>query len=167
MKRKISYEESRRILSRVPESVGFWLCTNEKLRNLEELARSLEKANDDVFRYHVNREKNDFENWIRDIIQDREFAREISRIKTRQTLIRKISERVDELKKVVRKRLSKAKHKKNAAKKRHPAHRKEVKRTRAKHTARRKPARRAVRKATAKRTSRKKPARQAAKRKRR
>lgn len=97
MKRKISPQEAKRILSKAPLNVSFWLCTNETLRSLEQVLKALERANDEVFRYHINRDKNDFEAWIRDIIRDRELAREISRIKTRETLIRKISERVQEL----------------------------------------------------------------------
>ncbi len=98
MKRNLSACEARKMLARVPETISFWLCTNEYLRNLDELGKSLQKANDDVFRYHVNKDKNDFERWIREVINDKELAREISRIKTKETLVRKIAERVDELK---------------------------------------------------------------------
>ena len=103
MKRNLSPSDSRRMLSKVPPEVSFWLCTNEQLRSLEELSSALIRVNDDVFRYHVNRDKNDFESWIRDIISDKELAREISRIKTRETLVRKITERIEELRKVIKK----------------------------------------------------------------
>ena len=61
MKRLVNYAEARRILSKVSRADRFWLCTNENLRNLSELAESLRGVNDDVFRYHVNRDKNDFD----------------------------------------------------------------------------------------------------------
>ncbi|MBS3132756.1 hypothetical protein J4470_01325 [Candidatus Woesearchaeota archaeon] len=102
MKRLVHYAEARRILSKVALADQFWLCTNQNLRNLFSLALALEDVDDDVFRYHVNRDKNDFEVWIRDIIKDRELAREISRVKTKETLVRKIMERVRALRKVVR-----------------------------------------------------------------
>ncbi len=101
MKRNLAPGEARRILYRVPANVSFWLCTNEQLARLDDLGRALKRVSDEVFRYHVNRDKNDFEVWIRDVINDRELAREISRIKTKDTLIRKISERVEELKEIV------------------------------------------------------------------
>lgn len=101
MKRNLAPGEARRILSRVPVNVSFWLCTNEQLVRLDDLGSALQRVSDDVFRYHVNRDKNDFEVWIRDIVHDRELAREISRIKTKDTLIRKISERVEELREIV------------------------------------------------------------------
>ena len=97
MKRKVPAGVAKAILAKVPLQVSFWLCTNENLRSLNDISDALQKATDDVFRYHVNRDKNDFETWIRDIIKDKDLAREIARVKTRDTLIRKITERVDEL----------------------------------------------------------------------
>ena len=97
MKRKVPAGVAKAILAKVPLQVSFWLCTNENLRSLRDISDALQKATDDVFRYHVNRDKNDFETWIRDIIKDKDLAREIARVKTRDTLIRKITERVDEL----------------------------------------------------------------------
>ncbi len=102
MKRKVPASVGKGILSRVPFQVSFWLCTNENLRSLADVSEALQKATDEVFRYHVNRDKNDFEVWIRDVIKDKDLAREIARVKTRETLIRKISERVEELRSLVK-----------------------------------------------------------------
>ena len=103
MKRKVPVSVAKGILSRVPFQVSFWLCTNENLRGLSDVSDALQNATDEVFRYHVNRDKNDFEVWIRDVIKDKDLAREIARVKTRETLIRKITERVDELSSLVKK----------------------------------------------------------------
>ncbi len=102
MKRKVPAAVAKGILARVPFQVSFWLCTNENLRSLNDVYEALERANDEVFRYHVNRDKNDFEVWIREVIKDKDLAREIARVKTRETLVRKIRERVDELKSVIK-----------------------------------------------------------------
>ena len=102
MKRKVPAAVAKGILARVPFQVSFWLCTNESLRSINDVYEALERANDDVFRYHVNRDKNDFEVWIREVIKDKDLAREIARVKTRETLVRKIRERVDELKSVIK-----------------------------------------------------------------
>lgn len=101
MKRTVQYPEARRFVARVSVKDSFWLCTNENLRSLSHIAAALEKVDDDVFRYHVTREKNDFEVWIREIVRDKELAREISRVKTKDTLIRKINERIQYVKKIV------------------------------------------------------------------
>lgn len=104
MKRQLQYAEARRMLGKTSPTDGFWLCTNENLRSLNELSEALEKADNDVFRYHVTRDRNDFEAWIREIVKDKELAREIARVKTKETLIRKIEERVEELNGVIKKR---------------------------------------------------------------
>ena len=101
MKRTVPYDDARRILEKVSSSNAFWLCTNRNLKSLTELAETLECVDDDVFRYHVTRDKNDFEAWIREVVLDKELAREIARVKTKETLIRKISERVLRLRKVI------------------------------------------------------------------
>ncbi len=127
MKRKVPVSVAKGILSRVPFQVSFWLCTNENLRSLADVSDALQKATDDVFRYHVNRDKNDFEVWIRDVIKDKDLAREIARVKTRETLIRKITERVDELSSLV-KRGVKSKPKPRPKRKAKPKHKKKVSR---------------------------------------
>ena len=109
MKRKVPPAVAKGILSRVPFSVSFWLCTNESLRSLADVYEALERATDEVFRYHVNRDKNDFEVWIREVIKDKDLAREIARVKTKDTLVRKIRERVDELRAIIKRNDSKKK----------------------------------------------------------
>ncbi len=102
MTKKLTLSRAKKILRVVPQSKSFWLCTNEYLRSLNTLAEALEKVSDDVFRYHVDKYKNDFASWVKDCIEDKDLAREISRIKTRYTLIRKIRENVDEAKSLVK-----------------------------------------------------------------
>ncbi|MBI3036588.1 hypothetical protein HYY73_02430 [Candidatus Woesearchaeota archaeon] len=145
MKRKVPVAVAKGMLARVPFQVSFWLCTNENLRSLRDISEALQKATDDVFRYHVNRDKNDFETWIRDIIKDKDLAREIARVKTRDTLIRKITERVDELSSI----LNRSKTVKAKAKAK-PKRKRKGKAGRARHAAR------PARPAKAKRKARKK-----------
>ena len=117
MKKKIDREEAKRILSKVHSSKAFWLCTSENLRSLEEVTKALKRAGDETFRFHVNRHKNDLESWIKEVVMDKELARDISRVKTKETLIRKILERVEKLQKISKKG-GKTVKKKTAAKKR-------------------------------------------------
>ena len=111
MKRKVPAAVAKGILARVPMQVSFWLCTNENLRSLADLSAALQKADDEVFRYHVNRDKNDFEVWIRIVLKDKDLAREIARVKTKETLVRKITERVEELQSIVKRVGAKKKRK--------------------------------------------------------
>jgi hypothetical protein len=87
------------LLRRVDEDEAFWLCSNVTVQSLEELAFHLMRVDDAVFRYHIQRSRNDFEDWIRECIGDRELAREIARVKTKDTLAKKIEARIEELKK--------------------------------------------------------------------
>jgi hypothetical protein len=139
MKKRVKPGEARRIMSKVPFNASFWLCTNDYLRSLRELAEALDKVDDDIFRYHVNRDKNDFEGWIREVVKDKELAREISRIKTRHTLVRKIYERLEELRSV----LGAKKTKKKKGKKRKKRKRTKVRKKKSK---KRKPRKKAVKK---------------------
>lgn len=123
MKRPVPYPEARRILDNVPLSSAFWLCTNDNLRSLDKIAETLKNVDDDVFRYHVTRDKNDFEVWIRDILLDKELARDIARVKTRETLIRKITERVLDLRKIISKHRAILKRKKTMKSKKTQKHR--------------------------------------------
>ena len=50
---------------------------------MKELAEGLVAMSDDVFAYHVNSEKNDFCNWVRDVIQDDELASDLARANSR------------------------------------------------------------------------------------
>ncbi|HII29611.1 hypothetical protein COT48_06240 [Candidatus Woesearchaeota archaeon CG08_land_8_20_14_0_20_47_9] len=115
MRERVSVEDARRILRRVPADKSFWLCTNKYLRNLKELAEALVDIDNDTFRYHVNRDKNDFENWIKNVVGDKRLSREIARIKTKETLKKKIAERFNELSAIVKAHRHRAETKKAAA----------------------------------------------------
>jgi hypothetical protein len=142
MTRKLTLARAKKILKVVPQSKSFWICTNEYLRSLNTLADALERVSDDVFRYHVDKYKNDFATWVKDAVDDKDLAREISRIKTRYTLIRKIRENTEESKALVRR------YKKVSAKKK-PKHSAPRKVRKAARKQARKPIRKPARKARA------------------
>ena len=120
MSKKITLSRSKNLLKVVPPKKSFWLCINQDLRSLNSLADALDEVNDDVFRYHVNKYKNDFSTWVRDFIGDNDFAREISRIKTKDTLVRKIREKVNESREVVAKYKAMIEKRKKTIKKKKP-----------------------------------------------
>jgi len=111
MKKRVKPSEAKQLLRAVSGTKSFWLCTNQEVRSLRGLSKVLSNLTLDVFRYHVNRDKNDFEVWIREVVQDRTLAREIARIKTKETLKRKITERVEQLSKASARLISKKRKK--------------------------------------------------------
>ena len=74
----------------------FRLSNGRILKNLYELMNALESMDDDTFRYHVNKNKNDFENWIRYVFKDGELANLISNSQTREGIMESIGMRLFE-----------------------------------------------------------------------
>ena len=61
----------------------FVFCDGRIAKDHKELANILELANDDVFSYHANNDRNDFANWTKDVFNNPELADEIKNAKTR------------------------------------------------------------------------------------
>ena len=99
---KISKELAEKFLSDVQESNCFWVNNGPILRNLDDLATALEYIDDVTYSHHVNKEKNDFSNWIKDIIGDELLAKEISKSRSKDFALKKVEERVFLLKKVAK-----------------------------------------------------------------
>ncbi len=71
---KISIEQAEKFMGKVPDEYAFWCHDGSIFRDMKELAEGLLKMSDDVFAYHANTEKNDFSNWVRDVIKDEKLA---------------------------------------------------------------------------------------------
>ena len=54
-----------------------------------------------TFAYHVNKEKNDFATWIRDIIGDAELAERLGKKKDKASTIKLVNDRVKSLQKAL------------------------------------------------------------------
>ncbi len=79
--------KSNKIKDCPPENV-FWLCTGVTLKNIEELKKALKTMEDGVFNYHVNAEKNDFANWIKDIFKDIKLAERLQKVKSKEDYVK-------------------------------------------------------------------------------
>jgi len=94
---KILKEHAERRLADVPDQHVFWCHDGQVFHNLRELKDALEMMSDEAYAYHANKEKNDFSNWIKDIIGDDKLARDLTRasdrrqafeyVKTRETFL--------------------------------------------------------------------------------
>lgn len=87
-------EEAERLLSNVPEQFTFRCHDGDVYWNLRDLARALSSMRTDVFELHVNEQKNDFANWIADVIGDHALARELWETKNPATATRRLTERI-------------------------------------------------------------------------
>lgn len=57
-----------------PEEQCFWVTDGKVLSNLTELKEALAQMTEDVFAYHVTKERNDFAEWIEHVLGDAELA---------------------------------------------------------------------------------------------
>ncbi len=62
------------------EDKAFVLKDGRLLKNLKELADALEHMSEDVFSHHVNSGRNDFSNWVRDVLNESELAEDLQAI---------------------------------------------------------------------------------------
>ena len=70
----------------------FFILKNKKaLKSLHELADSLTSMDDETFKHHVTKEKNDFANWIKDVFKNERLAILVSKLKTRESIINAIN----------------------------------------------------------------------------
>jgi hypothetical protein len=89
-----------RILADCPPEKSFWVSNGVTCRNIFDLAENIAKANDYVFSYHVNKDhkKNDFADWIRQVLGDDVLAERLHAIKDKDLYVEVIRERIKELK---------------------------------------------------------------------
>jgi hypothetical protein len=83
-----------RFQEKAPEAYVFWCCDGRKFSDMQEFAEGLLAISDETYAYHANAEKNDFCNWVRDIILDVELAVALSEAQSRADAARRVSDRV-------------------------------------------------------------------------
>ena len=94
-----SKKDALKALSDVNPEHNFWVCDGGVLKSINDLLSALKKMNKNVFQAHVNKEKNDFANWINDIIKDEKLAKELYKVKDKKKIISKVTQRIAWLKK--------------------------------------------------------------------
>ena len=95
----LTKEQAQYFLRTVADDTAFWVAGGPVYRNLEDLANGLKTIDDGQFNFHVNSDKNDFYNWVNDIIGDKELCAGIKGAKTKEAMQRKVEGRVAQLKK--------------------------------------------------------------------
>ena len=70
------------------------------IKNLQELADALEIMDNAAFKHHVTKDKNDFSNWVRDIICDVDLSNDLLKAKTREKSFKAVSQRIKQLEKL-------------------------------------------------------------------
>jgi hypothetical protein len=91
---KISKEEANRRLGDVSDEKRFWCNDGKLVKNLEELEKALNDMSDGTFHYHSGEGRNDFSNWIREVVGDEKLAKDLSKAKSRIQAGKAVAQRI-------------------------------------------------------------------------
>lgn len=91
---KMTKSTAEKLLADVPGEKRFWCHDGQALKNPSDLAVALKDMSEETFSYHASRNKNDFSNWVRDVIGDDKLARDLLRSGTRAQAAKRVASRV-------------------------------------------------------------------------
>ena len=91
---RISKEEANRRLGDVADEKRFWCQDGKVVKNIKELGKTLNDTSDDIFHYHAGEGRNDFSNWVRDVVGDNKLANDLSKAKSRIQAGKAVAQRV-------------------------------------------------------------------------
>ncbi len=81
-------------LADVPLDKVFWSNDGKVLKNLPELEAAFRDMSDETYLYHANANKNDFAEWVNNVIGDEKLARDLRRSNSRYQATRSVAERI-------------------------------------------------------------------------
>ena len=72
-----------KLKKKLSEDHYFVLLGGHKIKNVKDLADALEMIDEHHFKHHVNDNKNDFANWIRDVFEEFDLAEKVKTAKNK------------------------------------------------------------------------------------
>ncbi len=84
-------DENVKFLDNSKPEECFILKNGRILKNLYELTNALTSMDDETFGHHVNKEKNDFANWIKYVFKNEKLADWVSRRKSREGILKTVN----------------------------------------------------------------------------
>ncbi len=90
-----------------PSKDELLLKNGRLVRSLKELIDALKKIDDNVFSYHVNRNKHDFAEWVEDVLEKEELANKLRKTIFREDIINILEDHEKELEEKIDKRVAK------------------------------------------------------------
>jgi len=73
----------------------FYVCNGDVLKDLDELLNAVENMDDQSLAHHFNSEKNDFAEWVRKVLRERDLANKLKYSKTREEMAEIIRNRIN------------------------------------------------------------------------
>lgn len=65
----------------------FYSKSGQVLKDIEDLFKCIKNISNEDFSHHVNSEKNDFANWVNDILLDKNFASALRKASSKDKMI--------------------------------------------------------------------------------
>ena len=78
------------MITEIPPEKFFYVSDGTVIRTLYELPDALRRMSPEVFKCHVNSEKNDFHNWALGVFNNTTLARKIKGTKNKELMAKKV-----------------------------------------------------------------------------
>jgi hypothetical protein len=95
---RITKSRAEKMLGDVPAEKRFWCQDGQVLKNLPELEKALRNMKEATFRHHASEARNDFSNWVRDVIGDEKLSSDLLKSTTRAQAAKSVASRIASLK---------------------------------------------------------------------
>jgi hypothetical protein len=79
---RMTKKKAAMLLADAPEDKRFWCSDGRVLKNLSELQSALNDMTAETFRHHSSEGRNDFANWVRDVISDEKLSNDLRKSST-------------------------------------------------------------------------------------
>ena len=87
-------QQAKRLLADVPNEYVFRCHDGHNLQGMKELGNALDSMADETYVFHANTEKNDFTNWVREVIKDDMLAKELQQATNRTHAAKLVASRI-------------------------------------------------------------------------
>jgi len=91
---RLMWQDAEKFLSQVPEENGFRCADGRVIRSLRELEDAFSEMSASTFSQHVSAERNEFADWVRDVLGDIQIAQEIDEQRNRAHSAKSIARRI-------------------------------------------------------------------------
>lgn len=91
---RMTKNQAQKTLSNVPEEKIFWSHDGQIFRSLHELESGFNRMTEETYKYHANAAKNDFSNWVREVIGDDTLAKDLEKAPNRLDAAMKVESRI-------------------------------------------------------------------------
>lgn len=90
---KMTKKKATMLLADVSDDERFWCADGRSLKNLSELRSALNDMSAETFAHHASEGRNDFANWVRDVIGDKTLSSDLGKLLNRTEAAKRVASR--------------------------------------------------------------------------